>query len=209
MVEKKAQKQQVARRRPQQVRAQQKVELILEAATILLERGTIETLTTNVVAKTAGISIGTLYQYFDGKHAILSALADREIAALSERVIAALKSPPPEVAGGRIGIIINAILSTHGGRRRAHRLLIEYSLTRRGPSRLNPLHKGIVQMLASGNIAVPGRTSSALSEADAFVLTHALSGVLRAFVAAEDRAPPRRDVEHAMTQMVLGYLSKA
>ena len=203
MVEKQTKKQKVTRRRPKQERAQQKVELILEAATRLLERGTIETLTTNAIAETAGISIGTLYQYFDGKDAILSALADREIAALSERVIAALKSPPPEVAGGRIGIIINAILSTYGGRRRAHRLMIEYSL-----SRLNPLHKGVVQMFVSGSIAVPGRPSGVLSEADAFVLTHAISGVLLAFIAAEDRAPPRSDVEQAMTRMVAGYLLK-
>jgi AcrR family transcriptional regulator len=199
-------KQTVVRRGPKQQRARQKVELILEAAARLLEQGRIETLTTNAIAETAGISIGTLYQYFNDKDAILNALADREVGGMSECVIAALKSPQPDVVGGRIGIIITAILGSYGGRRCAHRQLIEYALTRRTSSRLNPLHSGLVQMLASGSIAVPGRTSRTLSEADAFVLTHAFSGVLRAFAAAEDRAPPRAEIEQALTQLLANFL---
>jgi len=81
-----ATKQTVRRRVPQQDRARQKIALILEAATRLIEHGDIVSLTTNAIAAKAGISIGTLYQYFADKDAILRALVDHEMAGIAARV---------------------------------------------------------------------------------------------------------------------------
>lgn len=64
------------RRTPIQSRSQQTVSDILQAtAQILIENGRF---TTNHVAKRAGVSIGTLYQYFESKDQLLQALAQRE-----------------------------------------------------------------------------------------------------------------------------------
>ena len=49
---------------------------ILEAAARILERKGLDALTTNAVAELAGISIGSLYQYFPGKAVILAKLMD-------------------------------------------------------------------------------------------------------------------------------------
>ncbi|WP_290578659.1 TetR/AcrR family transcriptional regulator [Ketobacter sp.] len=58
------------------------VERLLEAtATTLAERG-LEDTTTNHIAETAGVSIGSLYQYFPDKEALLEALMER----VSEKV---------------------------------------------------------------------------------------------------------------------------
>src|ERR1700722_4151377 len=76
----------IKRRRPLQQRSQEKVALILEAAVQLLDKGDIESLTTNAIAERAGVSIGTLYQYFDGKPAVLKELADREMGGRSDRI---------------------------------------------------------------------------------------------------------------------------
>src|ERR1700748_108599 len=92
-VTKTADLQRVASRAPQQDRAKQKVELILEAAIRLLDKGGLPMLTTNAVAETAGVSVGTLYQYFANKEAILDALGDREMAALSARGREAIHDP--------------------------------------------------------------------------------------------------------------------
>ena len=43
-------------------------------------------LSTNRIAKVAGVSIGSLYQYFPDKEAVLIALADREVQALRDRL---------------------------------------------------------------------------------------------------------------------------
>src|ERR1700744_1395690 len=93
-------------RQPRQERSLQKVELILEAAVRLLEKGGYDALTTNAIAATAGGRIGTLYQYFPNKDAILDALADREVAGMSARVIAAINEPSAKSPQDRLGGLV-------------------------------------------------------------------------------------------------------
>jgi AcrR family transcriptional regulator len=67
------------RRRPRQGRAQATFDAVLEAAAELIaQRGYART-TTNTIAERAGISIGSLYQYFPNKTAILVSLLERHI----------------------------------------------------------------------------------------------------------------------------------
>ena len=67
------------RRKPRQARAQATVDSILEAAAQVLQRGGVDAFNTNAVAERAGVSVGTLYQYFRDKDAILVAVAQREM----------------------------------------------------------------------------------------------------------------------------------
>jgi len=66
------------RKRPKQARAQATVSAILEATIQVLEREGLEAATTTRIAEAAGVSIGTLYQYFSHRDAILDALQDVE-----------------------------------------------------------------------------------------------------------------------------------
>lgn len=68
------------RRRPRQARSRVTYDSILEAAVQVLARDGATGLTTNRVAERAGVSIGTLYQYFPDKAAIVLAAAQRELA---------------------------------------------------------------------------------------------------------------------------------
>ncbi len=65
------------RRMPQQIRSQRRVEKILQAATDIFAEVGFEHATTNAIAERADVSIGSLYQFFPNKAAILSALNDR------------------------------------------------------------------------------------------------------------------------------------
>ncbi len=65
------------RRVPRQARSQQKIEAILDAAEAVLAAGDPSAFTTNAIAARAGISIGTLYQFFPHKEAIIAALVKR------------------------------------------------------------------------------------------------------------------------------------
>jgi AcrR family transcriptional regulator len=67
------------RRAPVQERAQVTVEAMLDAAIKLLKRGGASSITTNRIAETAGVSIGSVYQYFPNKRAIYIALHERHI----------------------------------------------------------------------------------------------------------------------------------
>ena len=68
------------RRRPRQERAQATVEAILGAAADVIAHEGYATMTTNKVAKRAGVSIGSLYQYFPNKQAILVSLLEEHLA---------------------------------------------------------------------------------------------------------------------------------
>ena len=66
------------RKQPQQARAQQTVRAILEATIQILENEGLDAATTTRIAEVAGVSIGSLYQYFSHRDAILNALQERE-----------------------------------------------------------------------------------------------------------------------------------
>jgi AcrR family transcriptional regulator len=59
------------RRVAQQKRSALKIKKILDTTLSLLSAGTADKITTNAIAKAAGISIGSLYQFFPNKEAIL------------------------------------------------------------------------------------------------------------------------------------------
>ena len=77
------------RKQPRQARAQHTVSAIIEASARILEEQGHSGFTTNAVAELAGVSIGTLYQYFPDKDALLGALIARETSRLVEEVVAA------------------------------------------------------------------------------------------------------------------------
>jgi AcrR family transcriptional regulator len=66
------------RKPARQSRAQETVDAILEASSRIVDQDGLVGLTTNRVAELAGVSIGSLYQYFPGKDAVLHALVQRE-----------------------------------------------------------------------------------------------------------------------------------
>lgn len=67
------------RKKAVQGRAKQTVKSILEATAHIIERTGMDDLSTNQIAKKAGVSIGSLYQYFPSKESILSDLINNEL----------------------------------------------------------------------------------------------------------------------------------
>jgi AcrR family transcriptional regulator len=88
------------RKKPGQKRSVATVSAVLEAAARILEKEGLEGYTTNAVARRAGISIGSLYQYFPSKDAITKALILRETSTLLTDVAAI----DPRAGGGRAGL---------------------------------------------------------------------------------------------------------
>src|ERR1700743_1109168 len=179
MAEKSEKIQASKRRMPRQARSQQKIELMFEAAILLLNEGGLQGLTTNAVAARAGVSIGTLYQYFGDKNALLDALVTRELGQMSEKVLASLLSEEALPGSDRVRRIVGAALGVYGGRSRVHRSVLEHAMNRSTGSRLSPLYAQLIDAFRSGHARGPGAKPLKLTPGKAFVLTHAVGGVLR------------------------------
>jgi len=72
------------RKTPRQQRSRQMVESLIDAtARVLAERG-LDNTTTNHIAEAAGVSVGSLYQYFPDKEALVEALLERMVSELEQ-----------------------------------------------------------------------------------------------------------------------------
>lgn len=111
------------RKRPQQARSRATTEAILQAAAhILGERGW-KGLTTNAVAEVAGVSIGSLYQYFPNKLALVEAVRRRHFDDVLAVLCAAADRRLPRRR--RIEALIDGMIGVHSRYPAAHRVLLE------------------------------------------------------------------------------------
>lgn len=88
-----------SRKQPQQARSNQLVEAVLDAAVQVLMKEGSQRFTTARVAERAGVSVGSLYQYFPNKAAILFRLQSDEwqrTSALLRGILEDRATPPPE-----------------------------------------------------------------------------------------------------------------
>lgn len=105
----------------------------------------------------------------------------------------------------RIAAILGAVAASYGARHAAHRFVMMHSLARGGGgNRLSPLMTKLIEHLS--NERQSGAVPHAIRGADAFVLAHALAGVLRAMISEGDAAPPQDEIAQALTRLVLGLV---
>ncbi|MEQ9077087.1 MAG: TetR/AcrR family transcriptional regulator [Sandaracinaceae bacterium] len=97
------------------------VTAICDATALLLDRDGYEALNTNAIARVAGVSIGSLYQYFPDKHAIVVELARRlernALASAMERAAAIDIGDPRAVTASLIDVLLDPRLANLATRR--------------------------------------------------------------------------------------------
>lgn len=101
------------RRAPAQRRAKATVEAVLDAVSRILRKEGVAAVTTNRIAAIAGVSIGTVYQYFSDKRAIFLALRERhaeEMTRLIETTLVAHAAAPLE---GIVRALVEAMVTGH------------------------------------------------------------------------------------------------
>jgi AcrR family transcriptional regulator len=113
------------RKRPRQARSRATTDAILDAAAhILGERGWAG-LTTNAVADVAGVSIGSLYQYFPNKLALIEAVRLRHF----DDVLVVLRAAADAgvTRARRLSALVDGMIAVHSRYPAAHRVLLEES----------------------------------------------------------------------------------
>ncbi|MCO4768379.1 MAG: TetR/AcrR family transcriptional regulator, partial [Deltaproteobacteria bacterium] len=98
---------------PKQRRSIAMVEALIEATARILRTEGAEAMSTNRVAEVAGVSVGSLYQYFPGKDALMYAVLERQEQAQLEMLAAALQPPLDGPIKDLVGKVVAALLAFH------------------------------------------------------------------------------------------------
>src|ERR1700691_69956 len=111
------------RKKPRQQRSQATVECILDATARVLCTTGYDRASTNRIAMSAGVSVGSLYQYFPSKEALVAALVERHVAQMTSLVkgkLAEVATAPLEVA---VRTMIDSMFEAHAVDPRLHKVL--------------------------------------------------------------------------------------
>jgi AcrR family transcriptional regulator len=98
------------RKQPKQARSVATVSAVLEGVAQVLETEGFEKLTTTRVAERAGTSVGTLYQYYPSKDALLVAVVEAKMAAVDQALSKTFDLPASASLAERVGVMITALI---------------------------------------------------------------------------------------------------
>jgi AcrR family transcriptional regulator len=197
------------RKRPRQDRAKATVDSILEATARVLVKQGFDGLNTNAVATSAGVSIGSLYQYFPNKEALVSALLERHMEDMNAVVLAELtrvaKLPVAEAAR----CVVELSIKAHAVDPALHQVLTE-QVPRVGKlAKLRDLDELCHRMVAG--LLAARRHELAIRDPDmaAFIIVSAIESVIhRAALLYPQRLRDPRLIDET-TLLVTRYLGVA
>lgn len=113
------------RKHASQARSRATVDALVEATARILVRESFAGVSTNRIAEEAGVSIGSLYQYFPSKEALVAAVIDRhhdELMEVARGTLAEVMSLPMEQAVRRL---VAVAIEAHRVDPKLHRVLAE------------------------------------------------------------------------------------
>lgn len=174
------------------------MEAILEATFQLLEADGLTNLTTNHIAERAGVSIGTLYQYFSDRDAILLALSQRQSDSVRKK-ITELVLENPETSGVRA--IIRALMNGPTGSHQTRLILSDVLFRSGGSDVMSRQHFAFLESI-SGRLSFDfphGREA-------AFILTHAVVQLLRAAAAEPELELDPAVLEDELVHLLESYI---
>ena len=164
------------RKEPRQARAQATVEAILEASARILDRQGWGRFTTNAVAEAAGVSIGSLYQYFPNKLALVEAILRRHF----DDVLSALRYADEYASRvERIEGLVSGMIAAHSSHPSLYRVLLEDvprgKIAKSVHEKFEREHANLFTRLVA---ASEGSGSNLRSEIRGQVLSSAIEGVV-------------------------------
>jgi len=177
---------------------------ILEAGARLFDRGAT---TTNSIARLAGVSIGSLYEYFPNKDAILHSLLEAHIEDATATLRNELHALPPERTPLRDGIrrLVEVMLSLHADRPGLHRLFVGRvmglpAVRAKLAEAERKMRDEVAPWLAAHpEVAVPSITTATR------VVVEGLDALVHRFV-EDGEGVPQSDFVDEMTRLWVGYL---
>jgi AcrR family transcriptional regulator len=195
-----------ARKKPQQDRSAAMVEAILAAAArVFVDEGYARA-TTNRIAAAAGVSVGSLYQYFPSKDAIAVELLRRYREGLVDLVAERLRKLDEITFESLVRALLGALLRAEGINPALHRVLIEQVLRTTARREILGFEERIEGLLADALRAAGDRVSVDDYPLAAFVLVRVVLAVVHAAVVDHPRYNTPALVNE-LTRLVMGYVA--
>jgi AcrR family transcriptional regulator len=196
-----------ARRTPRQRRSVQAVEAIFEATARLIESQGLEALTTARIAELAGYGIGTVYDYFPTKNAILVAMARQELDKTVAAVQRALRQADAEAPATATQRAIRAMTRGFGGRRRLRGALLGTMIAQGHSAELARSVEMIGEFLRRQEAPIDGADLTGILPERLYVLSRAVVGVIRAWAMEGGGQVSPQTLEIELTELVRGYVA--
>jgi len=197
------------RKRPRQARSRDTVEAILAATARVLVKVGFDGLTTNGVAEAAGVSIGSLYQYFPNKEALVAALIEHHVEAMNAAVLSELTRVARLPMVEAVRAVIELTIGAHAVEPELHRVLTEQVPRVGRLSRLLELEQICHRMVAG--ILAARRDELAIQDPDltAYICCTAIEAIAhRSALLSPERLKDPRLIDEAVA-LVTRYLGVA
>jgi AcrR family transcriptional regulator len=195
------------RKQPQQARAQASVHAILDAAIRVLDREGLDAATTTRIAEVAGVSVGTLYQYFAHRDAILTALQDREFERALELMQSVLsdgnlaKTPRETVTA-----VVRGLAALYNACPGLHRVLVVEGLRVAPPDRVRAFDMRAHAIVRHFLTASPAPIRRKNVDAAAFVVFQSVRAAMLAHLLWRPPGLDESTLVDEVADMVLRYL---
>jgi len=192
------------RKAPQQERSRQMVERIVDAGMRVLADQGYERTTTNRVADEAGISPGSLYQYFPNKAAVLDAVIDRYSRDFSEQLAALVLPPVGPDPAATVRATFDGLMDVLEANREYVRLIAEQLPRSQTGERTGQVERRIRDLVGAYLVFAPSRERIEPS-ASAWILVRMVEHLAVQFV-LESPSIPRDQLVDELVRMTMAHL---
>jgi AcrR family transcriptional regulator len=195
------------RRRPRQARAQATVDAIVKATSrVLIEEG-YDRASTNRIAHAAGVSIGSLYQYFPSKEALVAALVESHMQRMRDALDQALAAEPPSSLAERALLLVRGMIAAYRVDPQLHHVLCQEVPKVGELQKVYSFEQHLAEVCRRYLFAGGERIRSTDVDRSIFLLVHAVPGVIRAAIQADPVSENDGRLADELTDMIVRYLS--
>lgn len=193
------------RKQPRQARSQATVEVIVEACIQVLLKEGANRLTTTRVAERAGVSVGSLYQYYPNKQALLYAVLAQHLNKVGDAVEVAAQSVSGRSLPDMVVVVVDAFVSAKLDRVDESRALYGVASDLEAADIVNAIGARCCKAVAAMLSTAP-RVRFVDARLSAYIWFTAMVGATRAML--EGGAPPKmlKALRDQLVTLGLSYL---
>ncbi len=193
------------RKSPRQERSKATVQAILQAAARVFVEAGLEGASTNRIAEVAGVSVGSLYQYFPNKESLAQALLVSHIADAERQRPPALRGPEPLTLRDRLRTAVGWHLEVHASNPELHEMLTRVAPRILGDSVLRQFERAHHDAVRTALAPYAAQIRPPLDLA-AFMVAECMEALTHSAVVHHPELLDRDELAEEMTELLVRYL---